>query len=67
VASIVALDPLSPADHHGHQNGQRVWCFFVIFSLHVTLLSTRVMQSKYLPDDGIQWLRVKLWTPFIGQ
>jgi hypothetical protein len=41
VASVVALDPLYqvmravfvPAHHHGHQNGQQVWCSFRCFFL----------------------------------
>jgi hypothetical protein len=53
--------------HHGHQNGQQVWCFFVIYFLHATPLSTGMIQSEYLPDGGVQWLLVKPWTLSIGQ
>ncbi len=53
--------------HHGHQNGQHVWCFFCLFFLHATPLSAGMIQSKYLPNGGVQWLLVKPWTPSIGR
>ncbi len=56
-----------PTHHHGHWNGQQVWCFFRRFFLHATPLSAGMIRSKYLPDGGVQWLLVKPWTPSIGQ
>jgi hypothetical protein len=48
-----------PAYRQGQQNSLQVWYLFVDFFLHVILLSAREIQREYLPDDGIQCLRMK--------
>jgi hypothetical protein len=75
VASIIALDPLYWAMHavlyrrttSAIKTASKYGAFFVVFFLHATLMSAGMIQSKYLPDGGVQWLLVKPWTPFTGQ
>jgi hypothetical protein len=39
--------------------------FSSFYFLHVTLSSAGAIRHEYSPDDGVQWVRVKPWTPFI--
>ena len=56
-----------PADCQGQRNGRQVWCFFVNFFCMATPQSAGAIQREYLPDDSVQWLQVKPWTPYIGR
>ena len=75
VASIVALDPLHWAMHlvsywriaMASKMTSKYSAFFVIFFLFVSPLFAGAIRLEYSPDDGIQWLWVKPWTPSIGR
>jgi hypothetical protein len=75
VASVVALDflywAMRAVSYRGTTTAIKMASKYgglsVICFLHATPLSTRMIQRKYLPDGGIQWLLVKPWTPSIGQ
>ncbi len=75
VASVIALDPLYQAMRMVLYRGtttaikmaSKYGALFVVFFLHATPLSARMIQRKYSLNGGIQLLLVKPWTPSIRQ
>ncbi len=54
-----------PAHRQGERNGRQVWYFSYFFNGIQTHRPSGAIRSEYSPDRGVQWLRVKPWTPSI--
>ena len=75
VASVVALDPLHRAMRTvlyrrttmSGKTAGKYGAFSSFFVLMRTLSSAGAIRCEYSPDDGVQWLRAKPWTPSIGR
>ena len=75
VASRVAMDPLHRAMRlvsyrltiTASEMAGKYGAFSSFFLGNATLSSNGGIRCKYSTDDGVQWLRVKPWTPSISQ
>jgi hypothetical protein len=75
VTSGIALDPLRRSmrlvtyrrTDRASETANKYGTFLYIFNGIRTRSPSGAIRPKYSPDGGVQWLRVKPWTPSIGR
>ena len=75
VASLIALDPLRRSirlvtyrrTDRASETADKYGTFLSFFFGIRPRRPSGAIRSKYSPDRGVQWLRVKPWTPSIGR
>jgi len=75
MASAIALDPLGRAMRlvlyrrtaRASKKAGKYGAFSSFFFCMATPQSAGAIRREYLPDDSVQWLQVKPWTPYIGR
>ncbi len=75
VASLIALDPLRRSmrlvtyrrTNRASKTADKYGTFLYFFNGIQTRRPSGAIRPDYSPDRGVQWLRVKPWTPSIGR